>query len=223
MADTLNYQIDRIQEDYRRFVYDGIKALIVPVQVSKGYGVLKPGMVMAKNVSAAGGKNEMVPYNPTTISTNDPGRTFVTQDVGDGATELYVKLELSYRFRVGDDIIIKADSQSAQNLGAITDIDRTSSDIEAKITITSAVSGAAMTMAAHACLTVEAGDSSNAYSDAFGVLVSGVDTGEGENAAGASVGMYVKNCVFYAGAMINMDTAAKTDLGVKEIGNFIII
>jgi hypothetical protein len=129
----------------------------------------------------------------------------------------------SYKFKVGDDVIINDDTTSAENLGAITAIDRTTYTNFARITVTTNVGGTSFTTARFAHLLVEAGLSANNYSDAVGILEKSVDTGTGVNAKGANATLIISNCTLYSGCMELLDTAAKTDLAATEIGQFVII
>lgn len=218
------------QEDYTVLYYsDPMAALKVPVTIQSGYGTLKKGTILALNKSAAvtGGRDQLVPYNPTTFTgssaENHPGRAYLVANSGTTDTFVYVSMDDSYKFKVGDDLIINDDTTSAENLGAITAIDRTTEGHRAKITATAAIGGTAFTTARKAYVCVEAGDSSNNYSDAIGILEKSVDTGTGENAKGAVATMILGNCVLYDGLLTNVDAAAKTDLSASTFGQYIYI
>jgi len=216
-----------VQDDYRRLYYsDHNAALKIPITLAPGYGLVKAGSILAKNLSAAttGSKGKFVPYNPTTFTgaEDHPGRAYLVADVGASASVCYVTIADSYKFKVGDDLIINDDETSAENLGAITAIDRTSEQHRAKLTFTTQTSGT-FTNAAKGHVFVEAGTSGNNYSDAVGVLEKTVDTGTGENAKGANATLILSNCVLYAGCMPLLDAASKTDLSATEIGQFVVI
>ena len=213
------------QDDYRRLYYsDPNAALKAEVTLAAGYGVLKPGTVLAKNLSAAGNKDLLVPYNPTlfTGAENHPGRAFLVANVGAAATIVYVTLDDSYKFAVGDDLIINDDETSAENLGAITAIDRTTNTHMASITVTAQTSGT-FTVAAKGHVFVEAGTSGNNYSDAIGILEKAVDTGTGVNAKGALATLIVSNAMLYEGCLTNLDAASKTDLAASSFGQYLCI
>lgn len=215
------------QEDYTVIYYSEPEAALkVPVTVQSGYGTLKKGTVLALNKSnlTTGGKDQLVPYNPTTFTgaENHPGRAYLVADVAASAYVAYVTMDDSYKFKVGDDLIINDDNTTAENLGAVTAIDRTSERQRAKITFTTATTGTFGT-ANKAYVAVEAGDNTNNYSDAVGILEKSVDTGTGENAKGAVATMILGNCVLYEGLMTNLDSAAKTDLSATSFGQYAYI
>lgn len=104
------------QEDYKKLYYsDPNAALKVPITIQAGYGQISMGTVLAKNISAAGNENKLVPYNPTTVTGAEdaPGRAYLVQSSGATATDLYVTLDDSYKFAVGDDVIIHDDTTTA--------------------------------------------------------------------------------------------------------------
>jgi hypothetical protein len=209
---------------YRRLYYSRPEqALIKPVTISPGFGILKAGTILAINKSAAGNLNKYLPYNPTVPSSADPnqvGRAFLVATAT--GTTAYMTMDDSYKFKVGDDVIIGDSGTTCENLGAITAIDRTSYVHMAKITFTATISGA-FTVSESAFLCVEAGDNTNLYSDAVGILGSSVDTGYGEKAKGALAPMILSNAVLYYNACVNIDAAALVDLGGSQSGLFLIL
>jgi hypothetical protein len=216
------------QDDYRVLYYsEPMAALKVPVTLQAGYGLLKIGTILAKNLSAgvAGNKDKLVPYNPTTFTgaENHPGRAYLVADSGTTASVLYVSQDDSWKFKVGDDVIINDDTTTAENLGAITAIDRTTDLSRAAITVTTATGGTSFTAARKAYLAIEAGDATNSYSDAVGILEKSVDTGTGVNAKGAVATLILGNCVVYEGLITNLDAAAKTDLSGTSFGQYMYI
>ena len=208
------YVVHSTESDYRRLFYSRPEqALIKDVTLSPGYGVLIAGTVLALNKSAAGNYNKYMPYNKTTANAADPtqvGRAFLVQDAGT-STIVYVTQNDSYKFVVADDLCIDDDNTSDENLGAITSIDRTTYTQMAIIHFTTSISGD-FDVSQNACVFVEAGDSSNHYSDAVGILIASVDTGIGENAKGAVAPMLISNAILYYGLLPNIDAAALTDL-----------
>lgn len=214
------------QDDIRRLYYsDPMSALKVPVTLQAGYGVLKKGNILAKNVSAAGGKDLLVPYNPTSFTGAEihPGRAYLVSNTGTADSFVYVTMDDSYKFQVGDDLVINDDTTAAENLGAITAIDRTTYPHMAKISFTTAIGGTAFTTARKAYVCVEAGDNTNNYSDAVGILEKSVDTGTGVTAKGALATLVLGNCVMYEGVLFLLDSAAKTDLSASSFGQFLYI
>ena len=220
------------ESDYKKLFHRGAEsALRVEVTIPAGYGVLEAGIVLAKNVSAAGSLNKYVPYCLTTPAPGDSNLglagAFLVQD--GASTTLYVTMDDSYKFIVGDDVIIldsDTKTTAAENLGAITGIDRTTHAHMAIITVSSGVSGS-FTVANGAIIHVECGaDNTNGYSDAAGILEKSVDCGVGVDAKGALASMILPNggAVLYEGLLINMDAAAKVDLGASTIhGNLLQI
>ncbi|KKK57292.1 hypothetical protein LCGC14_3055940, partial [marine sediment metagenome] len=111
------------QQDYKKLYYsEELAALKVPVSIQAGYGVLEMGMALAKNLSAAGNVGKLVPYNPTTFTgTEDhPGRAYLVADTDGSGYTANVTIEDSYKFKVGDDLIINDDTTTKETLGAIT-------------------------------------------------------------------------------------------------------
>ena len=215
-----------IWSEFKVFLYSPPDlAMTVPVQLAPGYGTLSAGTVLAKNLSAAGNIGLYVPYNPTTFAAANlvphPGRAFVTSDTGTAVAYVYVTLNDSYKFIVGDDLIVQSSGQTAENLGAITAIDRTTYAISgrAKITATTNI-GVDHTTANYAYVCVEAGDNTNSYSDAVGILLLTVETGTGSQSRGAYSPMLISNVMFVTAACPLLDAAAKTDLTVTDYSNY---
>lgn len=90
----------------------------------------------------------------------------------------------------------------------------------AKITVTTATGGTSFTTARFAYIAVEAGDSTNSYADAVGVLEKSINAGTGSDAKGALATLILGNCTLYTGMLVNMDAAAKVDLSASEFGNY---
>lgn len=215
---------------YKRLFYSRPEiALRKEVTLQAGYGILAAGTVLAINKSAAGGVNKYVPYNktvPSSADVNQKGRAFLVSDQGASA-DVYVTMEDSYKFAVGDDIIIgdaNTTTTSTENLGVITAIDRTTYTHMAKITATTPASGGTFTVAQSAYISVEAGgDNTNNYSDAVGILENTVDTGTGENAVGGLGSMLISNAILYYGLLPNIDAAAITDLSATYDARFLYL
>jgi len=215
-----------VQKDYKNIYYSRPEiALVTDIALQAGYGLIEAGTVLAKNKSAAGGANKYVPYSPTlfTGAEVDPARAFLLQATGGAVNTVYVTLDDSYKFVVGDDLIIDDNVTASENLGKITAIDRTTYPHMAAITYTTASGGTSFTTARKAHVKVEAGDSSNNYSDAVGILAVGVDTGIGVNAQGAVAPIILSNATLYEGMLTNLDAAAKVDIGGASFGRFYIL
>jgi len=215
-----------VQKDYKNIYYSRPEiALVTDITLQAGYGLIEAGTVLAKNKSAAGGKDKYVPYCPTTFTglEVDPGRAYLVAAGTNATYLLYVSMDDSYKFVVGDDAIIDDNVTAAENLGKITAIDRTTYPHMAVMTTTAAIGGTAFTVARKAHVKVEAGDSSNNYSDAVGILAVSVDTGTGVNAQGAVAPIILSNAVLYEGMLTNLDAAAKVDIGGASFGRFYIL
>lgn len=115
---------------------------------------------------------------------------------------------------------------SAENLGAITAIDRTyASGTQAKITVTTGVTtGANFSIAKYASAYVKGADeSSSPFTKAKYILDKDIDTGTGENAKGANTSVVISNAVLYTTSLIGLDAAAITDMGIVTVGRFSIL
>lgn len=219
--------IHGVQKDYKRLYYsEHLAALRVPVTLMAGYGIIEQGSTLAKNLSAAaaGGKGKLLPYTPTLFPVSiEPARAYLVTNSGTTDKFVYVSMEDSYKFVVGADVIINDDTTSAENLGAVTAIDRTSETHRAKITFTASIGGTAFTTARTAYIIIEAGISANNFSDCVGILEKTVDTGAGVTAKGAVATLILGNCVLYTGGLTNLDAAAITDLSSAIFGQFTYI
>lgn len=211
-------------------------ALLKDKTLGPGYGLLPAGTLLAENKSAAGNTGLLVPYiMDDSTNVNDEqqcGVSWLVTDYVSGATDLYVTLSDSYRFKVGDDIIFgynNSGSWGATNGGAITAIDRTTYPNRAKISFTTGVSSASYTTANYAGCWVEASATdSGKRSTAAYILDMDVDTGtgddEGRDAKGAVAPVLLSNAILNKGAICNYDTqGAVTDLGGVADGNDLII
>jgi len=217
-GDSPNIKYGSMQRDYRRLFYsDEAVCLMVPITLAEGYGNLKAGTALAKNTSAltTGNKNKYIPYNPSaqTGAEDAPVRAYLRQG-STNSVDVHIGLIDSYKFKVGDDVIVDNSSLSGENLGAITAIDRTTYTDRAVVSATVAVSGTGYTTATFAYLAVEGCD------DCVGILSKSVDTGTGVNAAGANAGMLLKNYVLYTAGLTNVDSAAIADLSLTALGQF---
>lgn len=205
-------------------------ALLLDKTISPGFGVLRAGTILSKNISSAstGNKGLLVPYildDSTDI--NQVGPSFLTASYATGETVVYVTLSDSYRFKVGDDIVIGRNSGGdweTFNGGAITAIDRTTYANKAKITFTTSEASANYTIANNAACWVECGTGSKLCTASY-VLDQDVDTGEGEDSAGALTSVVVSNAILNIGVMQqeNYDSQAATDLSASTDGNFFIL
>lgn len=218
-GDTPNILYGPGQKDYRRLFYsDEAVVLMVPITLTPGYGILPAGTALAKNNSnlTTGSKGKYMPYSPAAITGTEiaNGRAYLVQPTVNGSPLLYVKMDDSYKFKVGDDIMVIDDTTSGENLGAITAIDRTSYTHMAKITATTNAGSTPFTVARFAFVAAEG------YDTCVGILGKSVDTGTGEHAAGANGSLLLKNYVLYTTGLINVDSAAVADLSLTAIGQY---
>lgn len=216
-GDSPNILYGPMQTDYRRLFYsDEAIVMQIPVQLSAGYGILKAGTALAKNTSAlaTGNTSKFFPYSPSAITGTEiaPGRAYLVQPTVNGSPLLYVGMDDSYKFKVGDDIMVIDNTTSGENLGAITAIDRVSNTHMAKITTTSNAGATPFTTARFAFVAAEG------YDACVGILGKSVDTGVGANAVGAGATLLLKNYVLYTAGLVNVDAAAIVDLSLTSIG-----
>lgn len=216
-----------MQEDLRALYYsDPNAALKVPVTLKSGYGVLPKGTALALDKSA-NSSGLIVPYSPTTFAASASeyvtGRAYLVADAASSANVVYVNMNDSYKFAVGDDLVINDDNTTVEDLGAITAIDRTTYNHMASITVTTALSGNFGTANYAYVIVQAAAANSNNYSDCVGILEKSVDTGVGSKAKGAVATMIIGNCVLYEGVLLNVDAAAKTDISAASFGQYLYI
>jgi hypothetical protein len=214
------------QTDYKRlYASNPEDAFVVPVTLVAGFGVVPQGTPLSK-VTVGTNIGKYVPYNKTVFSNYANGGGAFLLSTPNG-TDLEVTLEDSYRFAVGDSVIVadaNTSTSSSEAGGLITAIDRTTYPNKAVIAVTSSITGATFTAAQFAKVFHIAGaDNSNTWSDCAGILDVAVDTGVGANAKGGLGSMVIKNAMLYAGMCPNVDAAAIVDLSIKSVGQFYIL
>lgn len=189
-------------------------ALIKDKTIKAGFGVVKAGTVMAVDTLSG----DLVPCAPTAVAVDDTQRVFLNASVT-AAAIVFVPLEQSYRFAVGDVVIIGDNVPAYTDGGAITAIDRTTYAGQAEITFTN---NATATLANQAYIYHKAG-AAGKFSDAKWINDQDVFTGEGEDAQGANTSVVISNAILYAGALIGYDAAAATALGTVDDGAHVIL
>ncbi len=217
------YIVRGIEYDYRKLFYSRPEqALIREVTISAGWGILRAGTVLALNKSAAGNYYKYFPYQPATpdSASLDQKSAFLLAQAN-AVTYVYVTQDDSYKFVVGDDLIIDGNNDNPENLGAITAIDRTTYKHMAVITVTETISGT-FTLAESSCVYPEGG-TSTPWCSAVGILIATVDTGVGENAKGANAPMVISKAILYNGMLVNCDSNARTSLSASVDGQLLII
>jgi len=211
------------QTDFKSLYYSNPEmALKIPISISRGFGVLKAGTVIARNTSTLGNGGKHIPYDPhatMTAAAIAPGRAYLVTDCA-GSTAGEILLEDSYKFIVGDELFHQDSGTSLATAGVVSAID-----------ITTYLNKAVVTTNGTWSTSVDAGVAfGNCYAKggdvAVGILEYSVDTGIGENAQGATGVLIVSNAILYAGMLLNLDSNAKTDLGIATInvvGQYIIL
>jgi len=192
-------------------------ALMMDKTVKGGYGVLEAGTLMAYQFDASDvQQNVIIPYSiPSDDASfdgaNDPSRSMLTSDAASGT--VIVAMEDSYKFEIGDEIVVAEGDTPSYAEVTITDIDRDTSDVFATIT-TDAFTATAFTVANGANIYVK-GEASggNAWiSKAMFVLDMDLDTGLDMN-PGALGNVVKSNCILRLEALMQYDSQAVTDLG----------
>lgn len=199
------------------FAYgSGKEAIVIPnVTLMAGFGVLEAGQALALNGSSAGNYGKVMPYDPTATAdgaTIAPARINLVQNGADTAYA-YTVLNDAYKVAIGDYLYALDSNTTAQDLGAITAIDTTTYTHMAKLTLTSSLPSTILT-STYGYLVVKG------YDACVGILARTVDTGTGSSAAGAVADMIIGHAVLYTGMLINVDSAARTDLSASTFGQY---
>lgn len=199
-------------------------ALIKDKMVAPGYGVLYAGTVMSVNSSTAGGKGTLVPYVPVynKLTFGTESAIGVSPIVADGVSgSVKVSLADSYKYQVGDELVAENNlGEGPLALGAITSITRT--DARFATIACSAYTATNITVAKNAYIYVEAG-ASDPWSTAAFIIDKDIDTGVGEEAAGAQTSVVISNAVLYTSSLVNATSEALTAIGGIIDGQHIIL
>lgn len=207
------------------------QAYVLSAVVSPGFGNIPAGTIMAENNSSGGNNGKLVPYVPTDPTIVDGfaavGKTFAIADVGNGVNYCYVLKDDSYRFVVGDELILMYNNSGTAvyfDGGAITAIDTTSDPTRAKITFTNNTASAAFTVAAKTAMYVKSGVTTK-FNKAATVLDQNIYTGYGADAAGAQTSVVVGNAALMYSFMKegNVDAQSITDLGARVYKTLFIL
>jgi hypothetical protein len=205
-------------------------ALRNDITMVPGYGIIPQGTVIAAVLDGTR-KNSYVPYVPQQPPASgggyEPlGAAFLLQD-GAADTNVYVTIEDSYKFAVGD-VLVCADRTNyagegagATDLGAVTAIDRESYPNKALITVTNNVT-TAHTVALMSWVYIKTG-ATTPFVTAKGILQGGVDTGTGPNAKGGLGNIILSNCLLYTDMLLNLTSEAKTDIGAASHGKYTLL
>lgn len=189
-------------------------ALIKDKTIKAGFGAIAAGTIMAIETV----NNQLVPCAPTAVDVLDNARVFLTATVT-AAAIVFVPLDKSYRFAVGDEVVIADNVPAYTDGGAITAIDRDTYPGLAEITFTNV---ATATMANQANIYHKAGTATK-LSLAAWICDQAVMTGEGVDALGANTSVVISNAMLYKSALVGYDAAAATALGMVEDGVHVIL
>jgi hypothetical protein len=182
-------------------------ALLLDKTIRSGYGSLPRGTILAKDENT----DKLVPYAPDTISTEDVARVFLLADLN-ASDSFDVDLLESYKVASGETVIF-TDTDDAYEEATVSDVDRTSSNYKATVTLSSAVSGEFNTAKDANCYLKAEDADSGKRSKAKYILDMDVDTGAGEYAKGGLGAVLLSNAILYKNAIPNIDDQAITDLG----------
>ena len=193
-------------------------ALIIDKTCKAGYGYLRAGTIMCINTA----DEDLVPYPEADEDVNvGNAKAYLTVDSGSANATVEVTNEESYKFAVGDSLILNDDTTTAEDLGAIVSIVPGTNGI-AVITVTDDIGATSFTTARDAYVTCKS-DTSAGFTKAAYILDQDVNTGIGEDALGAITSVVISNAVLYSASMVNSDSAARTDLGTVSDGRFLIL
>ena len=210
--------------DPKRLFYSNVEtALILPVTIPPGYGIIPAGSVMGRILTGTRA-GQFVPVTqrvPATGLTTMFGAAYLLAD-GDANAVAQVLMEDSYKFAVGDlGFAIDGNTAAGVDLGAVTAIDRTTTAHFATVTFTNNITNV-ITVAQGGVVAVQTQAISD-WQTAAGILIGGVDTGVGPDAAGGQGAMVVSNAVLYAGCLYNCDAGAIAELGAVASGQYLIM
>lgn len=220
-------QINRGYESELKKLFYSLReqALLLNKSVQEGYGMLDMGMAMASPTVSG----ELVPYPPVAFSGedfSDPKFCAYLPLILDGTddTFIYVSNDDAAKVRVGQSLAL-AYYNSGYNyvdMGEVTAITLDSGvKGRAKIEVSTAP-GTASTVARQAAAYVKS-DTSSPYAKCTYIADKGMDTGIGENAVGAHTSVVVSNAILYKNLILNLDSAAITDLSATTDGQYLIL
>lgn len=192
-------------------------AMIDEAEYKPGFGYLEPGQVVAEHTV----DGFYVPYVPDTYVIGvTKGVTPVIADVGNGVSICYVTMDDSYKFAVGDSLILRQGT-TYLDVGLITAIDRTTDTYRAKITFTNATAVATFTLANSTVIYHKAGTTGK-FSTAAGICDSGTDTGfafheSNVQAKGALSSVVFKNAMLIRRSLVDWDSTALTGMQARTL------
>jgi hypothetical protein len=225
------YVLKGAQEDLKRLFYsDPNRALAHVITIPPGYGVIKAGTVMGEITESTSRINQYIPYVPadttgdiTAALSDDEARGFayMVADQAGTSKDIYVSMDDSYKFAVGDHVATIDSDGTDDDGGAITAIDRTSYSHMAVITVTNTIGE--VTVAKGACVWIQT-NTAAPYAKAVGILKGSVDTGVGEHAKGGQGVLVIRNAMLYKDSLYcyNDDALADMSWGAEE-GIYLVI
>lgn len=192
------------QEDLKRLFYsDPNLAFCKAITIPAGYGIIKAGTVMSIITESDDRLGRYIPYVPadttgriTAALSDDEARglAYMVADQGGSSADIYVTMDDSYKFAIGDDVATIDSSGTDDDAEDITAIDRTTYSHMAKITVDNQMT--AITVANGACVFIQS-KTGAPYVEAKGILKFSVDTGVGENAKGGQGVLVLQNAMLY--------------------------
>jgi hypothetical protein len=210
--------------DPKRLFYSNVEtALILPVTIPPGYGLVPAGTVVGQILSG-NRTGQFVPVTPRVPATGLNtmfGAAYLLAD-GDANAIAQMTIEDSYKFAIGDlGFALDGDTAAGIDLGAVTAIDRTTNTHFATVTFTNNITNV-ITVAQGGVVAIQTLGVAP-WQAARGILIGGIDTGVGENAAGGQGAMVLSNAILYGGCLYNCDAGAITDLGAVASGQHLVI
>ena len=192
-------------------------ALLLEKTLRGGFGAVDIGTVMG----VVAGDDRIVPF-AAVGNTSPIGKTFLTVDATNGNANITVSLSDSYRFVIGDPVVLYNATPTYQ-VTTVADITRGATT--ATIELDDVVGAATYTVALGAFLAHRTGaNAADATSLAAAyILDQDIYTGEGAETVqpdGALGSVVVSNAVLYADVIENINADALTALGmVRDGGN----
>lgn len=220
------------QEDLKRiFKSDPSDAQGYTITIPAGYGIIKAGTAMGIITESTNRKNYHVPYvtaDTTGLITaalaadEARGLAYMVADQGGASEDIYVTMDDSYKFAVGDHVATTDSDGTSVDGGAISEIDRTTYSHMAVITVGETLG--ARTVAKGACVFIQTYATAAPYVLATGILKGAVNTGVGENAKGGQGVLVVGKAMLYKDNLYCYNSDALTDLSyARESGKYLIM
>lgn len=220
------------QEDLKKLFYsDPSQAQSMAVTIPGGYGVIKAGTVLGRITESTNRIGNCVPYAfgdsagiLAGLAADDvKGIAYLVSDAPGGAKLAYVTMDDSYKFAAADHLAaVDSDYAGANDLGAISAIDRTTYSHMAKITVANNIDEIAT--AKGACIFIQT-LAASPHVKAIGILMATVDTGVGENAKGStSAVMVVGQAMLYKANLYGYNADGLADMSyAREDGKYLIM